>query len=227
MSDPLPPTAEKKTKGCWFYGCLTLVVLGALAGVGTFFTARYLVRQVSVLVEKYTETSATPLQPVKLTSEERKALHERVNTFTGALRAAGAQGAELSLTGDELNALLQDSPGIGPIANQVRVRIEQGILSGSLSWPLDNLGPLKQSGRFLNGEAAIQVSLSNGLLKVSLSDFKFHGQSLPATVLTGLRGVNFAEGAQKDPKFREALQRFESVEVKGDRMLIRSRPAAQ
>ncbi len=30
-----------------------------------------------------------------------------------------------------------------------------------------------------------------------------------------------------NPKFQEALQRFESVEVKGDRVLIRSRPAAQ
>lgn len=227
MTDIATPVTEKKGKGCWFYGCLTLAVLAVLGGVGTFFAARYFVKQVSGMVLQYTETSATPLQPVTLSPDERKALHERVDSFGQALAKPGSKAVELSLNGDELNALLADSTGIGPIANQVRVRVSGGIISGTISWPLDSLGLFKQSGRYLNGEADIQAALTNGMLHVSLSDFKFHGQSLPAPVLAGLRGVNFAEGANKDPKVNEALRRFESIEVKGDRVVIRSQPAAQ
>src|SRR5512135_1125336 len=79
MSDlPPPPPPARKKHGCFFYGCLTLVILAILAGVATFFAVRYVLHRVTALIEQYTEPAATALPPVAVSAADYEKLKARL-----------------------------------------------------------------------------------------------------------------------------------------------------
>mgnify|MGYP000428947686 CR=1 FL=1 len=55
----LPP--QKKPRGCFFYGCITALVLGIVLGVGAFFAIRYALDKLVEVVEPYTESAPMAL----------------------------------------------------------------------------------------------------------------------------------------------------------------------
>ncbi len=224
-SQQLPPAtqAPSSSKGCWFYGCIALVVLLLLAGVGAFFAVRYVARTVTSLVNEYSQPEPLKLPEITLSSDEKRDLRQRADTFNTALNTGKAETQELSLSGDELTQLLADSDPSGVLGKSVRVRIEGSDIRGTLSVPLERLGLTGMGARYLNGEAVFDVSLLEGKLKVGLKDLEIQGKSLPAQALAPIRSANLAEQFNADPKIRAKLDRFESVEVKDGRLVVKSK----
>jgi len=78
-------------------------------------------------------------------------------------------------------------------------------------------------GRYLNGEAILKASLSEGVLIVTIDSLEVNGKPLPDQFLNGLRSQNLAKDAYKNPEQAELFRRFESIQIKDDTIILTPR----
>ena len=202
------PQAPKRRRGCLFYGCLTgtICLLAVLLALLLGFL------KLKGMLNQYTDTKPMALPTVQMPQPQIAEVRHRVETFTDAVRA-GRPIAPLSLTADEINALIETSPDLAAMKNRLYVTITNGQLKGELSVPLEVLGRPLFKGRYLNGTGAFAVSLQSGLLRVSPQQLEAKGRPLPAVYMDRLRQENLAAGANNNPQFSSALNRLESIQV--------------
>jgi hypothetical protein len=211
--DELPPA--RRERGCFFYGCLfsliAAAVMAILVGVGFFFLYRFAKQTVA----QYTDTAPMALPAPTLPEAEVQALKDRVEAFKKAVD--NQEEATLTLTGPELNALINSDPDM---KGRAALDIEGDQLKGQVSipFPFPGLGR-----RYLNGKASLKASLDGGVLIVTLQDLEVKGKPLPPEAMAQLRAENLAQDAYKDPKQAEVLRKIESIEVKDGKITIRSR----
>jgi hypothetical protein len=210
-----------KQRGCFFYGCLSLAVLGLLfivLGVVGYFVVKSTVAR---WTNDYTETTPALVEKVEYPRAKMDALRAQLAAFKGALDK-GTNQMELVLTADDLNAFIAQEKGI---QGKLFVRIDDRI-KGELSLPLEDIGPLKLKGRYLNGTVTFKVVLAKGALDVRLDDVTVKGKPLPGMMLSELKKQNFAQNFQKDPKTAADIAKFESVQITNGTVILRNRAAA-
>src|SRR4051812_9575326 len=100
-----PEPTQPKRRGCFFYGCMTVLVLALIAGIAAFFAVRYGLKKANSLIGEYTDTQAVALPTNELSTAQSTSLEKRWTTFQDAL-SAHSNVPPISLTGPELNALL-------------------------------------------------------------------------------------------------------------------------
>lgn len=216
MSNSIPPPA-RKGRGCLFYlglACAVLLLIGCLAG---YLAVRFVKNQINA----YTDSAPMALPKVEMTNTEFQRLDERVTAFGKALDH-GTSAEQLVLTERDINALLTHKPEVKELADKVYVALDDDQVNGQVSIPLRGLGWLGK-GRYLNGEAAFNVSLENGVLIVTVKDVKVKGKPLPETFMSPLRQENLAKDAYKDAKNAEIIRKLERIEVKDGRVIITPR----
>jgi hypothetical protein len=218
MTEPLPSPAPKR-RGCFFYGCLTAVVLLLLAGLLVFFVIRFARNKFNSL----TDSQPLKMPKVEMTDTEFQILQQRVKAFGGALEQGKAL-EPLTLSERDLNALIALSGNTKELADKVHVSLNGNQVKGMVSIPLSGLGWLGK-GRYLNGEATFKVSLENGVLIVTAEDIRVKGQPIPESVMSQLRHENLAKDAYKDPKNAEAIRKFESIQVEDSQVTVKARTA--
>ena len=212
-----PSAPPPKRRGCFFYGCLTCIILLLLCGVMAFFAFRFIKNQIN----QYTDSQPTPMPTVEMADPEFKELEARVKTF-GEAMDQGKAVEPLVLTEREINALLVKSGKVGELANHIHVSLEGDQVKGQVSIPLSKVSRLTK-GRYLNGEATFDVSLENGVLIVTAREVQVKGKPLPETFMGAIRQENLAKDAYKDPKHAEALRKVESLKVEDGRVIIKAR----
>jgi hypothetical protein len=215
--------APKKSNGCLKAlgcGCLAVVVLLIVLGVGGFFGLRHLVRKFTA---EYTATEPRALPAVAMSDEQVQALMTRVKTFGEAVQA-GQAVEPLVLRGDDLNALIRASAA-KELADSIYVTIADSQIRAEVSLSLDRFGKWTR-GRYLNGRAAVTVSLRDGRLQAFCEGLEVNGKSLPDAAMSQLRQENLAKDASSDPKTAEVIARLESIEVRGDTLIVVPRRAS-
>jgi len=221
MSD----TQVRKGRGCFFYGCLTTVVLFLVCALGLYFGARLMLNR---MVEKYTVTTPVPVRQVDGTPEEIKAVQDRFKSFAEAIRAR-RPAEPLVLSEKDLNLLINNTADLAQFRNHLYVAIEGRKLRGTMSLPLDivRLGFSKLKGRYFNGVAELKASLESGVLLVTLDTLEVNGEPLPEQIMAGIRSQNLARDVYKDQKSLEVLRQLETIEVDDGRVLVKPRVAGQ
>lgn len=217
MSDYTAPTPQPKRRGCFFYGCLTSVVLVLLAGLLIFLAVRFVRNQ----IYSYTEAQPLKMPKVEMTDAEFQILESRVKSFASALETGKAL-EPLTLNERDLNALLALSANTKELADKVHVSLNGNEVKGMISIPLSGLGWLGK-GRYLNGEATFKVSLENGVLIVTAQEIRVKGLPIPESVMSQLRGENLAKEAYKDPQNAETIRKFESIQVEDSEVTVKAR----
>jgi hypothetical protein len=203
-----------KPRGCFFYGCLSLAVLGLLVIV--LVVAGYLVAK--GWINSYTEATPTQVEKVEYPPAKMDALRARLTAFKDALDQ-GTNQIELVLTADDLNVLISQEK---ELQSKLFVRIDDRI-KGELSLPLGDIGPLKLKGRYLNGSVAFKVALMNGTPEVRLDEVTVKGKPLPGMLLSELKNQNFAQDFQNDPQTATNIAKFESVQITNGTVILRNR----
>src|SRR5690606_18171556 len=94
--------------GCWFYGCITVLVLTGLLIAGSYYGIRKALNIGKQILIEYSEEFPRELPTSSLEAEELAALEDRVSAFMAALEARKA--AQVSLSGPEINALIDHLP---------------------------------------------------------------------------------------------------------------------
>ena len=172
IEEGYPAEPEKKSRGCFFYGCLTLILLLLLTVVSLGIIGYYFYGKFNELVNTYTSTTSEPIPKVDYSEAQRKELHDRWDAFKKSVEAGKA--SEIVLTSDDVNSLLEDNPELRGVAY---VTIKDGEVSGKISLPLDRF-VIFGKGRFLNGNVVVTPKLENGFLDVRLKSGECNGKKM-------------------------------------------------
>lgn len=206
---------QKKGRGCFFYGCITSVVLVLVMVVVGIFV----VRGVKNWILSYTDTSPMELPTVEVTDAEYEALQQRMSAFKEALEK-GDGTESLILTEKDINALIARSPDTKELKDTIYVSIEDDQVKGQISFPLDKTGFGWLKGRYLNGAATFNVLLEDGALDVTVDTVEVNGKALPDQVMAELRKENLAREFANDPETAKAIANFQSIKVQGGEVII-------
>ena len=226
-----PPMPTQKKRSCFFYGCLTLVVLAILVGVGGFFAVRFALNKVAAVIEQYTDTAPAVLPAVEVSPGDYEKLQGRLTKFQEALDGAKAAEA-LTLTAAELNALIAKHPALQEWKDRLRVSLEGDQVKGQVCLPLEGLAGLpglsRLKDRYLNGSTVLKVSLENGLLDVHMMSIEVKGKKPPEEVMAQLRRENLAKDVQNKPEMAVNLRKLESLGIKDGVITLKAKtsPAA-
>src|SRR5215831_12513864 len=109
----------KKPRGCFFYGCISGLVLLLVMVVALLLGVYY----VKKMFNQFTDTKPVSLPVVQMSPEQIKQLHERIDSFDKALKEHKPT-APLELSGDDINALIATSAGGQSWTGKVYVTIE-------------------------------------------------------------------------------------------------------
>ena len=220
MNQAVPP---RKGRGCFFYGCLTLVVVVILGVAGAYLGFRYVTKQ---MIEKYTDSTPMTLPQVEVSVDEATAVQQQLKAFQSALDA-GIPAEPLVLGEKELNALIAASPDFAMLKDRVYVSLDGDQVKGQISFPLEEL-PMPwfarmAKGRYLNGSAGLNASMNNGALLVTLQSLEVKGEAVPEQFMAGLRQQNLAQNVYKDAKSMATLGKLESIAIKDGKIEIKAR----
>jgi hypothetical protein len=169
-------------------------------------------------IDRYTSPTPTTLPKLRISLAEREALRQRIGAFVESLER-GEGPKPLVLTGDDLNALVVTTEAEG----RVRFVVEENLLKGQVSVPLDELGIPGMEGRYVNGEATFRVSLQRGDLIVAIASAEINGRPIPAWLLAELREKNLAESFARQPQIAAGLDRLERIRIKDEKIVIEAR----
>ncbi|MBI5822010.1 MAG: hypothetical protein HZA88_23810 [Verrucomicrobia bacterium] len=222
-SQPPPiPTAAPKKHGCFFYGCLTSIIVVIILVIGLGGFAYYGLSKVAGMAVAYTDTEAVQLPKVKMSAADYETLLKRVKDFKMAMDTG--KSSLLMLTGDELNALVTGDASKSEWKGRVWFEIKDGSVKCQLSMPLNSmavmpgLGALK--GRYLNGSAAVLPRMEGGALKVLFQSMEVRSKPLPAQFLEAFNQQDLMKSASDDPDIAAFLNRLASVGVQDNKLIL-------
>jgi hypothetical protein len=222
--DAMSDTSDSRSKGCLFYGCLTLVVLAIAGVIGAVFAIRAAPK---LLANRYTAAAPVPIPQSELSDADYETLLLQLETHAGDYERTNA--FSLTLTGPQLNALLQRHPSSTGLKNHLHVAIEGDRVIGTLSLPLDKFadqaGWKSVKGRYLNGKGAFKLALKDGALLVHFDSLEVNGKPVPALFMAEMRKQNMADEFNRNPRNAEFFARFESIEIKDGQVVIQVRGA--
>ena len=223
--------SEPKGRGCFFYGCLTFLLVSLAVAVGVFFGTR---KAIQMVVANFTDTTPAPLPQNHVPPERLRELRQRFEQLNTAAQR-GVADQEFVLEGDELNAFLFDTSELKNFHDQLYFQIETNTVKAQVSLPLDQFhlwrGLSKKlvmknlGGRYLNGVATLDVSVQNGELSVKVRDLVAKGKPLPSSFMANLRPENLAKEANKNADLQSILQKIESLEIKDGRVNMKLKTA--
>jgi hypothetical protein len=211
MNDQPP----KPRRGCFFYGCLSGVVLLVLVFGALFLGLHYMKK----MVLRYTDTKPIELPTVQMSQAEMAQEKERFESFEQAVREQRPT-KPLTLTADDINALIATSGGQQSLKGKVYVSLDGDQVKGELSVPLQELGLSMFQGRYLNGNATLNVSFRDGRLSITPETIQVKGEPLPEVYLREIRKHNLAVALTNDPSAAAVLKGLEDIEVKDGKLVL-------
>jgi len=210
-----PP--QQRGRGCFFYGCLTLVVLSVVGLVLTFLAFRALTGFLRGKIDQYTADAPAQLPPLNVPADDRKTIVDRVAEYRKLVEGNETLTDEqrtLELTADEINVLIEDEPDL---KGRARVEINGDKLQAAISIPLNDI-PL-MGGRYLNGRATIVPRAVRGELQIRLIDVEVKGQRLPQELQDALQKESIIPDNGQNRRNRIERE-LDSVEVVNGKLRI-------
>lgn len=213
---PQPEKQVSRRRGCLFYGCLTGFVLMLLVLLGLLVGGRALKK----MYTDFTDDHPTPLPGIKLSDTEVKELRKRVDDFRESVRA-GKPTKPLELTPDEINALIATDEDLAPVKGKLYVLgIEGDKIKARLSVPMEDVSLPVFKGRYLNGDAAFNLMLKNGIIRLHAQDVTVKGKPVPEVYMQKIRTQNLAQNINRNPRVSVALDWIESIKVSNGKLVI-------
>ncbi len=233
MSDPAvitpAPAPAKPRRGCFFYGCITGIVLLVIVIIAIIAGVYVVKNKINTFVVQYTDTQPMAMPALNMSPEEIARVKERFKDFQASLQS-GKATAPLVLTSDEVNALISSSDAMKDLKGKFYVSLDGDKVKGDVSMPLDEFAksPILRSakGRYLNGTGTFNVSLHDGVLVVSPDAIAVKGNELPASIMQAIRNQNFASGVTNDANSMATLNKLQEIEIKDSKLTVIPKAAA-
>ena len=211
MTDP----AAKPRRGCFFYGCITGLVLLVLV-LGALMVGLHYVKK---MVNQFTDSQPMELPTVQMSQGEIDKLKERFETFQKAVKERHPT-EPLVLAADDINALIANGPKREDLKGKLYVGLEGDQVKGEVSVPLREIGLSVFKGRYLNGSATFSLSFSNGVLSVAPQTIVVKGRPVPEVYMQEIRKQNLAAGLANEPAAVAVLQGLQEIQVKEGKLVV-------
>jgi len=213
------PAPAKARRGCFFYGCITCLVLALIVVLGIIAGAYFVKKKVNSLVENYTDSQPMSLPAVQMSKDDVAQLKKRLDAFEQSVRDHKPT-EPLVLTSDEINALLEDSTLSQQFKGKVHVSLDGDKVKADLSLPLESFGFKMYKGRYLNGSGTFDVSLHGVVVDVTPDTINVKGHPLPDAYMQAFRNQNFAASLNKDSNASPVLAGIQEIEVKDSKLIV-------
>jgi len=207
--------ATKPRRGCFFYGCISGLVLLAIVLAALMIGLHY----VKKMINQYTDTRPMELPTVQMSQGEIDKLKQRFNAFRQAVREQ-LPAQPLELTADDINALIASGPQRQALKGKFYVSMEGDQLKGEVSVPLRDVGLSMFKGRYLNGSATFNLSFRNGALSVTPQTIIVKGKALPEVYMQEIRKENLAAKSANESDAAAVLQGLEDIHVKEGKLVV-------
>lgn len=212
--------AEKKRKGCLFYGCLISIILGLIVMVGVPLAIYFGVNAaLGKFVENYTDLEPIDLPTVEMAEADLTMLRERVETFREAIKN-NESSLPLELTSEEINALIFHDAQLQKLKGKAFLEFEENALKGQISIPLSDLKIDSDEPRYINGSGTFKISVQEGKLSVVIQSIELKGKKLPESIRAVIQGKNLFENAQLDPEAQKLMRRLKKLEVREGKLVL-------
>jgi hypothetical protein len=204
MVEPGTPEGSKPKgkRGCFFWGCLGVVVAGlALGGLAVLSIYS---------LYNLTEPEPRPVPVKEVAPGEYEEIAARLESFVAPAPPAEER---LELTADDLNALIAASPDLEELAGRLFIRLQEDRMLLDVSWSV----PLE---RWINATCEARVSLEEGRLKIDvLKAETAAGKELPANLVEGLLHQVLSEATRG--KRERLLGPVREIEIAGGRLVLK------
>lgn len=227
----MPDSTQKQGRGCFFYGCLSavLIFIGVIAGV--YFGTR---KAVKMAVAAFTTNAPAAIPKLELSEADRQALLRSIEQQAeAAFRASNS--ATLALGEKEINALLAQAPQTAAFASQFYLKPSGTQLQAQVSLPLDQFQLWKEfarklhakdlEGRYFNGVAVLDPHVTNGTLALVVRDLLVNGKSLPGDFTSRLKNFDLTAQARNEANAQALLSRVRSVSIQDGKLVLEIAPA--
>jgi len=191
-----------------------IVLLAIFAAVAYYF----LLQTSDDLVESYTSPAPLDLSDLEANREETLSVIERLREFITALEQGEATGS-LSLSADDINALLQNEELLHGLKGMAHVTIQDDLLRADISVPL-GLFNERFEGRYLNGTGELTVEMKDDRLRVTIDRLEVGGRDLPREIMNEIRRNNLVDALYDEPSLEEFLLLIKSVKIEDGRLVI-------
>jgi hypothetical protein len=210
VTDP----AAKPRRGCFFYGCITGLVLLVLV-LGALMVGLHYVKK---MVNQFTDSQPMELPTVQMSQGEIDKLKQRFEAFQKAVKEQHPT-EPLVLAADDINALIANGPERQDLKGKLYVGLEGDQVKGEVSVPLREIGLSVFKGRYLNGSATFSLSFSNGVLWVAPQTIIVKGRPVPEVYMQEIRKQNLAAGLANEPAAVAVLQGLQEIQVKEGKLV--------
>lgn len=206
----------KKGHGCFFYGCLTVIIL-FLAGAAVSAFAVW--KLTTYALNTFADAAPMEASAQTLPSQSAEQARQKVTDFSAQLDQKNGE-VTLALTQDELNALLAQRDSASKINVRAVVEFHPNSATANISIPLDEALPRWiAGGRYLNGAATLDISMRNGQMGIFIKSLKVKGKPLPEMLMQEMRRVNLAEEFQAEGE-QNPLKSVKRIEIQEGQISI-------
>ena len=205
----------KKGRGCFFYGCLTLVIVVIVVIIGLFFAGRLFYKKAFSML---TSPAPVAVQPVRLSTRDGDQAVKRLEDFTRLLQQKKAD-APLEISSDELDYIVRNSRQGGQIREAIHLILTNDQIHAEMSMPLSVLKP-EWNGRYLNGEANVSVSLQGGALVINPTSIEVNGTKLPEQMVSQFFAQALRWPQTPNQQGSELTTNLSRIEIKNDKLIL-------
>lgn len=207
------------TRGDCLVGCLiTSGILALLLATGSYFVYQK-VRNIAI---DYTATDPTMFTYKSIPEQEYLNLELKVAMFLENMRQ-GQGRAKIELSEDEINSLINNHEEFNFLKGKIKIHLHDDRLKGEVSMPLDEFDVEFLQKRYLNGNAAFNISFDQGVLMVTLDSVSVKGKELPEKILRQIQKQNLAHVLYKNPEQAEFVKQFETLKIENNTLIIETK----
>ncbi len=202
----------------WVGGCLSAIILLAVIAAAAYY---FLLQASDDLVESYTSPAPRDFARVEDSRQEAESAVERFRDFIIALER-GEETGSLSLSADDINALLTYEDLFRDLYGMARVDIRDDKLQAEISVPLGMFND-RFEGRYLNGTGELAIEMKDDRLMVTIDRLEVGGRNLPEEFMNEIRKNNLVEALYQEPSLERFLQLVKAVKIEDGRLVIQPR----
>lgn len=220
---------QKEGRGCFFYGCLTTVLVFIAVIIGLYLGTRQAARYA---VSMFTTNAPAPVPKLELSAAEQESIRRDIEVR--AQSATRGTNGTLRLNERELNVLLNQTPELRPYTNQFYLSPSGTQLLAHVSMPLDQfklwseftrkLRSKDLQRRYFNGVAVVRPFVTNGNLSLVIDDLQVNGKSLPGDFTGRLKTFDLAAGMTNHPQAQAILGQINDVSVQDGQVILQLAP---
>jgi hypothetical protein len=204
-----------------YYGCVIMLAAALIFGGIIGWSAYTLFGQNKIFAE-LAQDEPGPIAPLQLEPAEETQLQEKLMRFANDTK--GTERAEVSLSLEELNALLALAPDLGAGSYGEMLRFtsldpDSNVLHADLSFPVRKL-PWEEGFRYLVGKATFAFKDTEAGFEATMSDISIPGKEIPEGFRDGMAFWPWIDPYRKTDSIGPVLKTIHTVKVTSTGLLL-------